>query len=63
MNGAILGRGADLIVVDDPIKAADALSQAERRRVNETFDNTLLHPAQRQAHRRDRDHHAASARG
>src|SRR5262249_5000718 len=42
MNGAILGRGADLIVVDDPIKAADALSQAERRRVNETFDNTLL---------------------
>ena len=42
MNGAILGRGADLIVVDDPIKAADALSQAERRHVNETFDNTLL---------------------
>jgi predicted phage terminase large subunit-like protein len=42
MNGAILGRGADLIVIDDPIKAADALSQAERRRVNETFDSTLL---------------------
>ena len=41
MNGAILGRGADLIVVDDPIKATDALSQAERRRVNEAFDNTL----------------------
>jgi predicted phage terminase large subunit-like protein len=42
MNGSILGRGADLIVVDDPIKPADARSQAERRRVNETFDNTLL---------------------
>ena len=41
MNGAILGRGADLIVIDDPIKATDALSQAERRRVNEAFDNTF----------------------
>lgn len=42
MNGAILGRGADLIVVDDPIKAVDALSAKERRRVNDAFDNTLL---------------------
>jgi hypothetical protein len=42
MNGAILGRGADLIVIDDPIKATDALSQAERRRVNETYDSTVL---------------------
>lgn len=41
INGAILGRGADLIVVDDPIKATDALSEKERRRVNEAFDNTL----------------------
>lgn len=41
MNGAILGRGADLIVIDDPIKATDALSAKERRRVNEAFDNTL----------------------
>lgn len=41
MNGSILGRGADLILIDDPIKATDALSQAERRRVNEAFDNTL----------------------
>lgn len=42
MGGAILGRGADLIVIDDPIKGVDALSQAERRRVNEAFDSTLL---------------------
>ncbi|SFM75632.1 phage uncharacterized protein (putative large terminase), C-terminal domain-containing protein [Methylobacterium pseudosasicola] len=42
MGGAVLGRGADLIVIDDPIKAVDALSKAERRRVNEAFDNTLL---------------------
>ena len=42
MGGAVLGRGADLIVIDDPIKGVDALSQAERRRVNEAFDTTLL---------------------
>jgi predicted phage terminase large subunit-like protein len=41
MSGSILGRGADLIVIDDPIKATDALSEKERRRVNEAFDNTL----------------------
>jgi predicted phage terminase large subunit-like protein len=41
MSGSILGRGADLIVIDDPIKATDALSEKERRRVNEAFNNTL----------------------
>lgn len=41
MGGSILGRGADLIIVDDPIKPVDARSKAERRRVNEAFDNTL----------------------
>lgn len=42
VGGAVLGRGADVIVVDDPIKALDALSVAERRRVAEFYDNTLL---------------------
>ncbi len=42
VGGAILGRGADIIVVDDPLKALDALSRAERRRVAEFYDNTLL---------------------
>jgi predicted phage terminase large subunit-like protein len=41
VGGSILGRGADLIMVDDPIKATDALSAAERRRVAEFYDNTL----------------------
>ena len=41
VGGAVLGRGADIIVVDDPIKALNALSRAERRRVNEFYDNTL----------------------
>lgn len=42
MNGALLGRGADLIVIDDPMKATDTFSLAERQRVNQTFDNTIL---------------------
>ena len=42
VGGAILGRGADVIVVDDPIKGLAALSKAERRRVAEFFDNTLI---------------------
>lgn len=42
VGGAVLGRGADLIVIDDPIKGLlAALSQAERRRVAEFYDNTL----------------------
>jgi hypothetical protein len=41
VGGSVLGRGADIIVVDDPIKAFNALSRAERQRVNEFYDNTL----------------------
>jgi predicted phage terminase large subunit-like protein len=41
VGGSILGRGADLIIVDDPIKASDALSVAGRRQVAEFYDNTL----------------------
>jgi len=32
IGGAVLGRGADLIVIDDPIKALDALSESLNRR-------------------------------
>lgn len=42
VGGSVLGRGADFIVVDDPIKALDALSEAERRRMAEFYDNTLV---------------------
>lgn len=37
----ILGQGADVIIIDDPIKPSDALSEKERRRVNEIFDNAI----------------------
>lgn len=42
VHGAVLGRGANLIVVDDPLKGMQALSAAERRRVAEFYDNTLV---------------------
>ncbi|SEG80399.1 phage terminase large subunit [Bosea lathyri] len=42
VGGSVLGRGADLIIIDDPIKGLDAaLSAAERRRVTEFYDSTL----------------------
>lgn len=42
VGGSILGRGADLIVIDDPISGLQAAtSAAARRRVNEFYDGTL----------------------
>ena len=41
MGGSILGRGADLIVVDDPLSAQDARSAAERERVQNAFDGMI----------------------
>ena len=41
VRGALTGRGADIIIVDDPLKADDALSESLRRSVNEWWDNTL----------------------
>jgi predicted phage terminase large subunit-like protein len=37
----LTGRGADIIIIDDPLKADDALSEVRRRSVNEWYDNTL----------------------
>ncbi len=42
VGGALTGRGADFIIVDDPLKADEAVSDAARNRVNEWFDTTLL---------------------
>jgi len=41
ISGVLTGRGADIIVIDDPLKADDALSESRRRSVNEWYDNTL----------------------
>lgn len=42
IGGSVLGRGADLIVIDDPINGLkEALSPVARRRVQEFYDGTL----------------------
>src|SRR5262252_7242641 len=40
-GGVLTGRGADIIVIDDPLKPEEALSQTQRKAANEWFDNTL----------------------
>jgi predicted phage terminase large subunit-like protein len=42
VHGTLTGRGGDLIIIDDPIKPVDALSEAARSAVNQWFLNTLL---------------------
>src|SRR5262245_55222358 len=41
VGGVLTGRGADIIIIDDALKADDALSESRRRSVNEWYDNTL----------------------
>jgi hypothetical protein len=40
-GGVLTGRDADIIVIDDPLKPEEALSQAHRQSANEWFDHTL----------------------
>ena len=42
IDGTLTGRGGDIIVIDDPLKPIDALSDSKRERVNDWFNNTLL---------------------
>ena len=42
VGGVLTGRGADLIILDDPLKPDEALSETRRNAVNEWYDNTLL---------------------
>jgi hypothetical protein len=42
VGGVLTGRGADVIIIDDPQKPDEALSEAGRRAVNDWYDNTLL---------------------
>jgi len=48
ITGAFTGRGADVIVIDDALKADEALSDARRKGVNEWYDNTLRSRLNRQ---------------
>jgi predicted phage terminase large subunit-like protein len=42
VGGVVTGRGGDIIIIDDPLKPEEALSDTGRKAVNEWFDNTLL---------------------
>lgn len=41
VGGVLTGRGADFIIIDDPLKPDEALSETQRKAVNEWFDHTL----------------------
>src|SRR6266481_3747657 len=40
-GGVLTGRGADLILIDDPLKPEEALSEARRNATNDRYANTL----------------------
>jgi hypothetical protein len=39
--GVLTGCGADLIIIGDPLKPEEALSQAQRQAANDWYDHTL----------------------
>src|SRR5690348_12679660 len=42
VGGTLTGRGGDIIIIDDPLKPDDALSETKRTGANQWFTNTLL---------------------
>src|SRR6201997_369627 len=40
-GGVLTGRGADIILIDDPLKPDESLSDAQRQAANEWYDHTL----------------------
>jgi predicted phage terminase large subunit-like protein len=42
VGGVLTGRGADYLIIDDPLKPEEALSETQRQNVNDWFDHTLL---------------------
>jgi predicted phage terminase large subunit-like protein len=42
VGGTLTGRGGDLIIIDDPIKPADAMSDTTRQRLIDWYGTTLL---------------------
>jgi len=50
VGGTLTGRGGNLIIIDDPTKPADAMSQAVREKTIEWCDTTLLTRLDRKDH-------------
>jgi len=42
VGGVLTGRGADVILIDDPLKPTEAMSESRRAAVNDWFDGTLF---------------------
>ncbi|MCP3459183.1 phage terminase large subunit [Bradyrhizobium sp. CCGUVB23] len=42
VGGTLTGRGADLIIIDDPLKAEEAMSELARKRVIDWYGGTLV---------------------
>lgn len=42
VGGVLTGRGGDVIIIDDPLKPDEALSDAQRRACNEWYSHTLV---------------------
>jgi predicted phage terminase large subunit-like protein len=42
VGGTLTGRGGNIVIIDEPMKAQDAYSDTRRKAVNDWFDNTLL---------------------
>ena len=42
IGGTLTGRGADIVIIDDPLKPIDAMSQTKREKANEWFGSTLV---------------------
>ena len=41
VGGVLTGRGADFIIIDDPLKPDEALSDTQRKSVNDWYEHTL----------------------
>src|ERR1700690_930898 len=42
VGGVLTGRGADFLIIDDPLKPDEALSETQRKSVNDWYDHTLV---------------------
>jgi predicted phage terminase large subunit-like protein len=42
VGGLLTGRGADFIIIDDPLKPDEALSETKRKAVNDWYDHSVL---------------------
>ncbi|HVH86181.1 MAG TPA: hypothetical protein VM912_05615, partial [Terriglobales bacterium] len=41
VGGVLTGRGADFVIIDDPLKPDEALSDVQRQKVNDWYDHSL----------------------